>query len=60
MWETFTLGGTPYSDIDSQQLFAYLKDGNRLRKPRLCDQDTWVDDVSRGLVSVNVNVCACL
>ncbi|XP_055885748.1 angiopoietin-1 receptor-like isoform X2 [Biomphalaria glabrata] len=41
LWEIFTLGGTPYSSIDSQQLFSYLKDGHRLRKPRLCDQDMY-------------------
>ncbi|XP_035829614.1 vascular endothelial growth factor receptor 2 [Aplysia californica] len=41
LWEIFTLGGTPYSFIDSQQLFTYLKDGSRLRKPRLCDQDMY-------------------
>lgn len=41
LWEIFTLGGTPYSSIDSQQLFTYLKDGHRLRKPRLCDQDMY-------------------
>ncbi|CAG5122081.1 unnamed protein product, partial [Candidula unifasciata] len=39
LWEIFTLGGTPYSSIDSQQLFKYLKDGYRLRKPKLCSQD---------------------
>ncbi|CAG5129914.1 unnamed protein product, partial [Candidula unifasciata] len=54
LWEIFTLGGTPYSSIDSQQLFKYLKDGHRLRKPRLCDQDMyammlqcWNDDPDR-------------
>ncbi|GFO05133.1 receptor protein-tyrosine kinase [Plakobranchus ocellatus] len=41
LWEIFTLGGTPYAAIDSQQLFGYLKDGHRLRKPRLCDQDMY-------------------
>ncbi|XP_059160986.1 fibroblast growth factor receptor 2-like isoform X2 [Physella acuta] len=41
LWEMFTLGGTPYSSIDSQQLFNYLKDGHRLRKPRLCEPDMY-------------------
>ncbi|BFY99758.1 hypothetical protein BsWGS_02798 [Bradybaena similaris] len=54
LWEIFTLGGTPYSSIDSQQLFKYLKDGFRLRKPKLCSQDMysmmlqcWNDDPER-------------
>ncbi|GFS11684.1 receptor protein-tyrosine kinase [Elysia marginata] len=41
LWEIFTLGGTPYATIDSQQLFSYLKNGHRLRKPRLCEQDMY-------------------
>ncbi|RUS70794.1 hypothetical protein EGW08_021442, partial [Elysia chlorotica] len=41
LWEIFTLGGTPYAAIDSQQLFSYLKEGHRLRKPRLCEQDMY-------------------
>lgn len=40
LWEIFTLGGTPYSSTDTQQLFTYLKDGYRLKRPRLCDQTT--------------------
>ncbi|ESP05685.1 hypothetical protein LOTGIDRAFT_181461 [Lottia gigantea] len=38
LWEIFTLGGTPYACIDTQQLFNFLKDGYRLKKPSLCDQ----------------------
>lgn len=41
LWEIFTLGGTPYSSTDTQQLFTYLKDGYRLKRPRLCDQTTY-------------------
>nr|KAG5709599.1 hypothetical protein BaRGS_001649 [Batillaria attramentaria] len=41
LWEVFTLGGTPYSSTDTQQLFTYLKDGYRLKRPRLCDQTTY-------------------
>ncbi|XP_076440638.1 uncharacterized protein LOC143280044 isoform X2 [Babylonia areolata] len=41
LWEIFTLGGTPYSSTDTQQLFAYLKDGYRLKRPKLCDQNTY-------------------
>ncbi|XP_070194131.1 tyrosine-protein kinase receptor Tie-1-like [Littorina saxatilis] len=41
LWEIFTLGGTPYSSTDTQQLFAYLKDGYRLKRPKICDQNTY-------------------
>lgn len=42
LWEIFTLGGTPYSSTDTQQLFNLLKDGYRLKRPRLCDQNAYV------------------
>ncbi|XP_025109242.1 epidermal growth factor receptor-like isoform X2 [Pomacea canaliculata] len=41
LWEIFTLGGTPYSSTDTQQLFNLLKDGYRLKRPRLCDQNAY-------------------
>ncbi|KAK6180238.1 hypothetical protein SNE40_012428 [Patella caerulea] len=41
LWEIFTLGGTPYACIDTQQLFNFLKDGYRLKKPSLCDQNLY-------------------
>ena len=55
LWEIFTLGGTPYSSTDTQQLFAYLKDGYRLKRPKLCDQNTYVSST----LCVHVSVCVC-
>ncbi|XP_071119626.1 angiopoietin-1 receptor-like [Haliotis cracherodii] len=41
LWEIFTLGGTPYSSIDTQQLFTLLKEGYRLKRPKLCDDNMY-------------------
>ncbi|KAL5021296.1 hypothetical protein ScPMuIL_000451, partial [Solemya velum] len=38
LWEIATLGGTPYHGFDTQQLCNLLKQGNRLRRPRNCEQ----------------------
>lgn len=39
LWEIFTLGDTPYSDIfrdmDTELFVKFLKDGNRLQRPEL-------------------------
>ncbi|XP_064604684.1 protein draper-like [Liolophura sinensis] len=37
LWEVATLGGTPYADIESKQLYDMLLDGYRLPKPPGCD-----------------------
>ena len=39
MWEVFTLGGNPYPSVPVENLFDYLKDGNRMSRPMYCDDE---------------------
>ena len=39
MWEIFTLGGNPYPTVPVENLFDYLKEGNRMSKPMYCDDE---------------------
>lgn len=39
MWEIFTLGGNPYPSVPVENLFDYLKDGNRMSKPMYSDDE---------------------
>lgn len=41
MWEIFTLGGSPYPTVPIEKLFDYLKDGNRMSRPELCDEEIY-------------------
>jgi serine/threonine protein kinase len=41
MWEIFTLGGNPYPTVPVENLFDYLKDGNRMSKPMYADDDIY-------------------
>ncbi|XP_041356821.1 angiopoietin-1 receptor-like [Gigantopelta aegis] len=41
LWEIFSLGATPYSSLETQQLFNLLKEGYRLKMPTLCDQNLY-------------------
>ncbi len=36
MWELFTRGQQPYTDVPLIELRAYLKSGGRLAKPEGC------------------------
>ncbi len=36
VWELFTRGTTPYTQIDNNYIFHHLKQGNRLPKPKYC------------------------
>ncbi|ESO08245.1 hypothetical protein HELRODRAFT_132900, partial [Helobdella robusta] len=49
MWECFTLGGRPYSDLNDREVVEFVQRGGRLNKPSLCSsdifetmQDCWV------------------
>ncbi|XP_035699665.1 tyrosine-protein kinase receptor Tie-1-like [Branchiostoma floridae] len=42
LWEIVTLGGTPYSGMNSRTLLRSLREGYRLPKPRNCDEDLYV------------------
>ncbi|KAH1175306.1 hypothetical protein KIL84_008180 [Mauremys mutica] len=42
LWEIFTLGGSPYPGIPSEELFKFLKEGNRLDKPANCTHDLYM------------------
>ncbi|KAL3832342.1 hypothetical protein ACJMK2_023994 [Sinanodonta woodiana] len=46
LWEIFSLGETPYSNIRSRDLPGRLKKGERLPKPEQCD-DTWYNVMKR-------------
>ena len=36
LWELYTRGGRPYSDVNNYDLKMYLKSGRRLDKPETC------------------------
>ena len=51
MWETFTLGGTPYPGLPTEQLLDYLSDGKRMDMPAKCPlevytimRDCWIHE----------------
>jgi FMS-like tyrosine kinase 1 len=50
LWEIFTLGGTPYPGLPTEQLLDYLSEGNRMNQPQNCPlemytimRDCWID-----------------
>ena len=51
LWETFTLGGTPYPGLPTEQLLDYLSDGKRMDMPTKCPlevytimRDCWIHE----------------
>ena len=51
LWETFTLGGTPYPGLPTEQLLDYLSDGKRMENPAKCPlevytimRDCWIHE----------------
>ncbi|KAM9111453.1 fibroblast growth factor receptor 3-like [Pangshura tecta] len=42
LWEIFTLGGSPYPGIPSQEIFKFIEEGNRLDKPANCTHDLYM------------------
>ncbi|XP_074620045.1 fibroblast growth factor receptor 3-like [Acropora palmata] len=51
LWETFTLGGTPYPGLPTEQLLDYLSDGKRMEMPAKCPlevytimRDCWINE----------------
>jgi len=38
-WELLTRGVTPYPDVEVSGIVEYLKEGNRLKKPKQCPED---------------------
>ncbi|XP_024907614.1 fibroblast growth factor receptor 3 [Pteropus alecto] len=42
LWETFTLGGSPYPGIPVEELFKLLKEGHRMDKPANCTHDLYM------------------
>lgn len=41
LWEVFTLGGSPYPGLPTEDLFSYLQDGRRMERPDLCPVDVY-------------------
>lgn len=41
MWEVVTLGGTPYSETGTEDLYTQLMSGTRLQKPVHCAQPVY-------------------
>ena len=41
LWETFTLGGTPYPGLPTEQLLDYLSDGKRMENPAKCPLEVY-------------------
>ena len=51
LWETFTLGGTPYPGLPTELLLDYLSDGKRMDMPTKCPlevytimRDCWIHE----------------
>lgn len=42
LWEFFSLGQEPYTDIDSQSLYQKLESGYRLDKPDNATQEMYI------------------
>lgn len=42
LWETFTLGGSPYPGIPVEELFKLLKEGHRMDKPTNCTHELYM------------------
>lgn len=57
LWEIFSLGELPYLDLtDKNQLWRFLKDGNRLDMPNYSNdqiyeimRDCWLEDTNERL-----------
>ena len=41
LWETFTLGGTPYPGLPTDQLLDYLSEGKRMENPAKCPLEVY-------------------
>ncbi|EDO36534.1 predicted protein, partial [Nematostella vectensis] len=41
LWELVTLGGTPYPTIGNRELLKLLKEGYRMEKPDMCNDDLY-------------------
>ena len=41
LWEIFTLGGTPYPGIPTEQLLDFLSEGHRMEQPHNCPLDMY-------------------
>ena len=41
LWETFTLGGTPYPGLPTEQLLDYLSEGKRMENPAKCPLEVY-------------------
>ncbi|XP_069474033.1 fibroblast growth factor receptor 1 isoform X4 [Ambystoma mexicanum] len=42
LWETFTLGGSPYPGVPVEELFKLLKEGHRMDKPSNCTNELYM------------------
>ena len=42
MWEIFTLGEQPYSQIENSEVKDYINQGKRLSKPDMADEEMYV------------------
>ncbi|CAF4216806.1 unnamed protein product, partial [Rotaria sordida] len=43
-WEIMTYGGTPYTSIAAENMFDYLRDGNRMSQPVNCPNEILEND----------------
>eukprot|EP00111_Clytia_hemisphaerica_P018542 TCONS_00054849-protein len=41
LWETFTLGGSPYPGLPTDDLYGYLENGGRMKRPDICPKDVY-------------------
>nr|AAS79436.1 vascular endothelial growth factor receptor [Podocoryna carnea] len=41
LWEAFTLGGSPYPGLPTEDLFGFLEDGKRMERPEICPKSVF-------------------
>lgn len=41
LWEVFTLGGSPYPGLPTEELFPFLEEGKRMDRPEICPKDVY-------------------
>ena len=41
LWEIFSLGGSPYPGLPTQQLFSFIEEGKRMDCPEICPKEIY-------------------
>ena len=44
-WEIMTRGEVPYRNLNKNEIISYLERGERLQKPKLCDDKFYIKGI---------------